>query len=36
MKTRRKGHGRGFSFFEVIIAGIFVDGLLIVLIFSLI
>ena len=36
MKTRRKGRKRGFSLFEVIIAGLFVDGLLIVLIFGLI
>ena len=36
MKTRRKGLKRGFSLFEIIIAGIFVDGLLIFLIFGLI
>jgi len=36
MKTKRRGRGRGFSLFEVIIAGIFVDGLVIMLIFGLI
>jgi len=36
MKTRKKGRWRGFSLFEVIVAGIFVDALLIVLIFGLI
>jgi Tfp pilus assembly protein PilV len=28
MKTKRRRNGRGFSLFEVIIAGVIVDGLL--------
>ena len=36
MKTKRKKHGKGFSLFEIIIAGVVVDGLLIVLILGLV
>ena len=36
MKTKKRRNGRGFSLFEVILAGAIVDAMLIVLIFGLI
>ena len=36
MKTNRRKHWRGFSLFEIVSAGVLVDGLLIVWMFGLI
>ena len=36
MKSRKRKYERGFSLFDVIIAGVIVDGLILVLIFGVI